>query len=111
MGLHQNEIKSFILMQTHYFVGTDIKKDSFIKIRIKQEQMELYKHYAESKGISLTELLVIGREELIARDRIKHKELEILEPRLQNLEKKLEEVKKKMEHRRANNVKRFKWFK
>lgn len=91
-------------------MGTDIKKDSFIKIRVSQEQKELYKEYAEAKGISLTELLIVGTEDLIAKDKIRHKELNILEPRLQRLEKELEAVKKKMEERKQIRKKGFKWF-
>lgn len=91
------------------YVGTDTKKDRFIKIRVSQKQKELYKTYAEAKGISLTELLVVGTEDLIAKDKIKHKEVEILDIRLQRLEKELEGVKAKMEERRKT-VKRFKWF-
>lgn len=90
-------------------MGTDIKKDSFIKIRVSQEQKELYKEYAAQKGITVTELLVVGTEDLIARDKIKNKEAEILEPRLQRLEKELMEIKKKMEQRK-NTTKRLKWF-
>lgn len=91
-------------------MGTDIKKDSFIKIRVSQEQKEVYKHYAEAKGISLTELLCVGTEELIARDKIKIKEAEILEPRLERLEKELERVKQKMEKRKQTSTKGFKCF-
>lgn len=93
------------------YVGTDTKKDSFIKIRVSQEKKELYKEYAVVKGISLTELLCVGTEELIARDKMKHKEAELIEPRLERLEKELTEVKKKMEQRKQARTKSFKWFK
>lgn len=91
-------------------MGTDIKKDSFIKIRVSQEQKELYKEQAVQKGMSLTELLCVSTDELIARDKIKIKEVQKLEPRIERLAKELELVKKKMEQRKQITTKRFKWF-
>lgn len=90
-------------------MGTDTKKNSFIKIRVSQEQKELYKEYAAQKNMTLTDLLFVSTEEFMAREKIKHKENEKLELRLQRLEKELDGVKAKMEKRR-NAVKRFKWF-
>lgn len=92
-------------------MGTNKKKNDFIKIRVSQEQKELYKEYAAQKGISLTELLCVSTDELIVRDKIKHKEAEQIEPRLERLERELTEVKKKMEQRKQTRTKGFKWFK
>lgn len=90
-------------------VGTDTKKNETIKIRVSKDQKDLFKDVATKKGISVTELLIVGTEELIAKEKFKNKEIEVITPRIDRLEKELEIVKSKMEHRKQATNK-FKWI-
>lgn len=90
-------------------MGTDTKKNETIKIRVSKDQKDLFKGVATKKGISVTELLIVGTEELIAKEKFKNKEIEVITPRIDRLEKKLEIVKSRMEHRKQA-TKKFKWI-
>lgn len=90
-------------------MGTDTKKNETIKIRVSKDQKDLFKDVATKKGISVTELLIVGTEELIAKEKLKNKEIEVITPRIDRLEKELEIVKSRMEHRKQA-TKKFKWI-
>ncbi|MGL5328563.1 MAG: hypothetical protein ACRDD7_04785 [Peptostreptococcaceae bacterium] len=89
-------------------MGTDFKKDEMIKIRVSKEQKALYKAVAANKGISLTELLIVGTEEFIEKGSLKAREIEIVAPRVERLEKELEIIKSRMKDRKKS-TKKFKW--
>lgn len=72
-------------------------KDDYIKIRVSKEQKKLFKRVAELKGITMTELLVVGTEERALREEKKIEGTESLEQRVAEVEKKLQDIKLKME--------------
>lgn len=90
-------------------MGADTKKNETIKIRVSKDQKDLFKDVATKKGISVTELLIVGTEELISKEKLKNKEIEVITPRIDRLEKELEIVKSRMEHRKQA-TKKFKWI-
>ena len=87
-------------------MGTRVKKDDYIKLRVSKEQKELFKRVAELKGVTMTDLLVVGTEERANREEEKVNSQESLEKRVEEVEKKLQEIKAKMECQRAEK-KRF----
>ena len=82
-------------------------KDDYIKVRVSKEQKKLFKRVAELKGITLTELLVGGTEEIALREIHKIEVSESLEQRVAEVEKKLQEIKLKMENQRGEKKKSF----
>ena len=88
-------------------MGTSVKSE-FIKIRVSKEQKELFKRVAELKGITMTDLLVVGTEQRALQDLDKATERESLEPRVETLERKLELTKARLEERRKLSKKFFK---
>ena len=72
-------------------------KDDYIKVRVSKEQKKLFKRVAELKGITLTELLVGGTEEIALREIHKIEVSESLEQRVAEVERKLQEIKLKLE--------------
>jgi uncharacterized protein (DUF1778 family) len=88
-------------------VGTMAIKDDYIKVRVSKEQKKLFKRVAELKGITLTELLVGGTEEIALREIHKIEVSESLEQRVAEVERKLQEIKLKMENQRGEKKKSF----
>lgn len=88
-------------------MGTSVKSE-FIKIRVSKEQKELFKRVAELKGITMTDLLVVGTEQRALQELDKATERESLEPRVETLERKLELTKARLEERRKLSKKFFK---
>ena len=82
-------------------------KDDYIKVRVSKEQKKLFKRVAELKGITLTELLVGGTEEIALREIHKIEVSESLEQRVAEVERKLQEIKLKMENQRGEKKKSF----
>ena len=82
-------------------------KDDYIKVRVSKEQKKLFKRVAELKGITLTELLVGGTEEIAFREIHKIEVSESLEQRVAEVERKLQEIKLKMENQRGEKKKSF----
>ena len=82
-------------------------KDDYIKVRVSKEQKKLFKRVAELKGITLTELLVGGTEEIALREIHKIEVSESLEQRVAEDERKLQEIKLKMENQRGEKKKSF----
>ena len=82
-------------------------KDDYIKVRVSKEQKKLFKRVAELKGITLTELLVGGKEEIALREIHKIEVSESLEQRVAEVERKLQEIKLKMENQRGEKKKSF----
>ncbi|WP_040191075.1 type II toxin-antitoxin system TacA family antitoxin [Clostridium culturomicium] len=89
-------------------MGTDTKKNETIKIRVSKEQKDLFKYVATQKNMTLTELLIVGTEELINKENLKSKEIEIVTPRVERLEREFEIIKARMEDRKQA-TKKFKW--
>ena len=88
-------------------MGTLAIKDDYIKVRVSKEQKKLFKRVAELKGITLTELLVGGTEEIALREIHKIEVSESLEQRVAEVERKLQEIKLKMENQRGEKKKSF----
>lgn len=86
-------------------------KDDYIKVRVSKEQKKLFKRVAELKGITLTELLVGGTEEIALREIHKIEVSESLEQRVAEVERKLQEIKLKMENQRGEKKNFFKKIK
>ena len=82
-------------------------KDDYIKVRVSKEQKKLFKRVAELKGITMTELLVGGTEEIALREIHKIEVSESLEQRVAEVERKLQEIKLKMENQRGEKKKSF----
>lgn len=78
-------------------MGTRVKKDAYIKIRVSKEQKELFKRVAQLKGTTMTDLLVVGTEERALKDEQKIKGTSLLEQRVEKVERKLQEIKSKMD--------------
>lgn len=92
-------------------MGTIAIKDDYIKVRVSKEQKKLFKRVAELKGITLTELLVGGTEEIALREIHKIEVSESLEQRVAEVERKLQEIKLKMENQRGEKKNFFKKIK
>lgn len=82
-------------------------KNDYIKVRVSKEQKELFKRVAELKGITMTELLVVGTEEKVLKELDKIEGTESLEIRVAEVERKLQEIKVKMESQRTSRKKSF----
>ena len=76
------------------------KKDEFIKIRVTTEQKELFKRVAKELNISMTELLVVGTEELAKRKEENIKSRDMIDNRALRMEQNIEMLKDRMESRR-----------
>jgi hypothetical protein len=81
-------------------VGTDAKKDEFIKIRVTSEQKELFKRVAYELNISMTELLVVGTEELARRKEESIKSRNMINDRASRMEQNIQMLRDRMESRR-----------
>lgn len=75
------------------------KKDDYIKIRVTKAQKELFKKVAGAKGITMTDLLVVGTEEKALRELNKIVGTKKLESRVIEVEDKLKELKDRMASR------------
>lgn len=91
-------------------MDTRVKKDSYIKVRVSKEQKELFKRVAELKGITMTDLLVVGTEERALKEELKLDGTELLAHRIDEVEQKLQEIKCKMECQRTYKKSFFKIF-
>ena len=77
-------------------------KNDYIKVRVSKEQKELFKKVAEMKGITMTELIVVGTEQRALKEINKNEGTESLELRVVEIDKKLQDLKLKMEKQRIN---------
>ncbi|NFN46907.1 hypothetical protein [Clostridium botulinum] len=73
-----------------------IKKDEFIKIRVTSEQKELFKRVSKELGITMTELFVVGTEQLARRKLEGLKNKDIIENRISDTDNKLQIIKQKL---------------
>lgn len=81
-------------------VGTKIKKDEAIKIRVRAEQKRMFKDVAVKKNVSMSELLIGCTEDVIEREKLKSLEQERTRPRIEEFETKLQILKARMEERK-----------
>jgi len=86
-------------------MGTRLKKDETIKIRVTDEQKRLYKNVATKKNISMSELLIGCTENIIEKERLRSIEQEITKPRVEEFELRLQLVKARMEERKKSKKK------
>jgi uncharacterized protein (DUF1778 family) len=77
-------------------------KDDYIKIRVTKEQKELFKRVAKELNVSMTDLLVVGTENLAKKKEENIKSQKIIEDRAMETEKKLAEITNRI---RGNNKK------
>ena len=82
-------------------MGTIGKKDTSIKVRVTREQKELFKLVADELGITMTDLLVVGTEELakLKLENIKAKDQ--IEKRAAKMEKQIQVLKNRLEERKG----------
>lgn len=76
-------------------MGTKSIKDDNIKVRLTKEQKELFKEIAKSKGITLSELIVVGTDEFCKRQKEKLDFKDILEARAKSTDEKLIKLREK----------------
>lgn len=88
-------------------VGTRVKKEEFIKVRVSKEQKELFKRVAEIKGITMTELLVVGTENFARQQEENIKVKDMINVRAMRTEENIQELKIRMEQRKKEKNKFF----
>lgn len=81
-------------------MGTRLKKDDTIKIRVSNEQKRLFKDEATKKNISMSELLLGCTENVIEKERLRSREQERTRPRAEEFEVKLKLLKARLEERK-----------
>ncbi|MDM0912720.1 hypothetical protein QTI74_14015 [Clostridium perfringens] len=83
-------------------MGTIVKKDTTIKVRVTKEQKELFKMVADELGITMTDLLVKGTEEYskIKLERIRSSNQ--IEIRAAKMENQIQILKDRLEKRRLS---------
>lgn len=91
-------------------MGTMGKKEEFIKVRVTKEQKELFKQAAKLKGVTMTELLVVGTEERALKEVEKVLKKDQLEKRVDDLENKIQDLKRKMDSKDMKKKSFFKNF-
>lgn len=89
-------------------MGTMLKKDETIKIRVSNEQKRLFKDVATKKNISMSELLIGSTENVIEKERSRSMEQEITSSRIEEFESKIPRIKAKLEERNHSKNK-FIW--
>lgn len=91
-------------------MGTKSIKDDTIKVRLTKEQKELFKLIAKSKGITLSELVVVGTDEFCKRQKEKLDFKEVLEERSKRTDEKLIEIKER-NLKKEKQLSNFSFFK
>lgn len=86
-------------------MGTRLKKDATIKIRVSNEQKRLFKNVATKKNISMSELLIGCTENVIEKERLRSLEQERTRPRVEEFETKIQKIKARMEERKQSKNK------
>lgn len=81
-------------------MATGTKKDEFIKIRVTTEQKELFKRVAKQLNTSMTELLVVGTENLARHKEENLKSINMINARALRMEQNLQVMKARMENRK-----------
>lgn len=86
-------------------MGTRLKKDETIKIRVTDEQKRLYKNVATEKGITMSELLIGCTENVIEKERLRKMEQQRTNLRIEEFETKIPKIKAKLEERKLSQNK------
>ncbi len=75
-------------------------KDEYIKVRVSKEQKELFKRVAQLKGITMTDLLVVGTEQLALQEQEKLKQRATVVARAERMDRQIASIKVRMEKRK-----------
>ncbi|MCS6133283.1 CopG family transcriptional regulator [Clostridium botulinum] len=88
-------------------MGTKSIKDDYIKIRVTSEEKKKLKIIAESKNMTMSEILLVATKREIEIYEEKEKNHKKIYDRAVATEKKIQEIKINLEKRKVNNKKGF----
>lgn len=88
-------------------MGTKSIKDDYIKIRVTSEEKKKLKIIAESKNMTMSEILLVATKREIEIYEEKEKNHKRIYDRAVATEKKIQEIKINLEKRKVNNKKGF----
>ncbi|WP_252217072.1 CopG family transcriptional regulator, partial [Clostridium sp. CMCC3677] len=86
-------------------VGTKSIKDDYIKIRVTSKEKKKLKIIAESKNMTMSEILLVATKKEIEIYEEKEKNQKKIYDRAVATEKKIQEIKINLEKRKVNNKK------